>query len=178
MNRECFCLRRRRRRRQQDLDGPLPLAPPPCSDSLFRVSPAPAHSTEECQVHLPGKQGLPCGQEAAEPLPVLPLPEVPGCGHGEGRWVVRRGDPPDGVGQPGSPGIRLQFPLPPLDSSPETQIQLAPALLARVGWGGGVGLGSPSLTSQSKWCVRGELKTPSFLSSILPVSLQSSGQTA
>ena len=36
------------------------------------------------QVRVPGGQELPGGQAAAEPLPVLPLPEVPGRGDGEG----------------------------------------------------------------------------------------------
>lgn len=44
-----------------------------------------AHSSEKFQVRLPGEQGLSRGQEEAEPVPVLPLPEVSHCGHGEGR---------------------------------------------------------------------------------------------
>lgn len=44
-----------------------------------------AHRSEKFQVCLPVKQGLPRGQKKAESLPVLPLPEVSGCGHGEGR---------------------------------------------------------------------------------------------
>ena len=39
---------------------------------------------EERQVRLPGRQELPGGQEEEKPLPVLPLPEVPGRGDGEG----------------------------------------------------------------------------------------------
>ena len=42
---------------------------------------------------MSGGQELPGGQAAAEPLPVLPLPEVPGRGHGQGgereRDVIR-----------------------------------------------------------------------------------------
>lgn len=44
-----------------------------------------AHSSEKFQVRLPGKQGLPRGQKKAQPMPVLPLPEVSGRRHGEGR---------------------------------------------------------------------------------------------
>ena len=39
---------------------------------------------EERQVRLPGGQELPRRQAEAEPVPVLPLPEVPGCRHGQG----------------------------------------------------------------------------------------------
>lgn len=46
-----------------------------------------AYGTEKFQVRLPCQQGLSCGQEEAESMPVLPFPEVSSCGHGEGRWV-------------------------------------------------------------------------------------------
>ena len=46
-----------------------------------------AYSPKKFQVRLPRQQGLPCGQEEAEPMPVLPFPEVSRCRHGEGRWV-------------------------------------------------------------------------------------------
>ena len=39
---------------------------------------------EERQVRLFGRQVLPGGQAETEPLPVLQVPEVPGCGDGEG----------------------------------------------------------------------------------------------
>ena len=42
------------------------------------------NSPEERQVCLLGGQELSCGQEKKKPLPVLPLPEVPGRGDGEG----------------------------------------------------------------------------------------------
>lgn len=44
-----------------------------------------AHSSEKFQVCLPGQQGLPRGQKTAQPVPVLPIPEVSLRGHGEGR---------------------------------------------------------------------------------------------
>ena len=43
-----------------------------------------ADCAEERQVRLPGGQELPRRQAEAEPVPVLPLPEVPGCRHGQG----------------------------------------------------------------------------------------------
>ena len=46
------------------------------------------------QVRVPGGQELPGGQAAAEPLPVLPLPEVPGRGHGQGGGAHRRAEGP------------------------------------------------------------------------------------
>ena len=38
---------------------------------------------------MSGGQELPGGQAAAKPLPVLPLPEVPGRGHGQGGEIER-----------------------------------------------------------------------------------------
>lgn len=43
-----------------------------------------ANGAEERKIRVPGRQELPGGQEAAEPVPVLPLPEVFNGGHGEG----------------------------------------------------------------------------------------------
>ena len=42
-----------------------------------------AHGEEGPELHLQGQQGVSGGQEAEEPLPVLPVPEVPGHGHEE-----------------------------------------------------------------------------------------------
>lgn len=44
-----------------------------------------AYGAKKFQVCLPRQQGLSRGQEAAEPMPVLPFPEVPRRGNGQGR---------------------------------------------------------------------------------------------
>lgn len=83
-------------------------------------SPPTAHSAEECQVHLPGQQGLPCGQAAQEPLPVLPLPEVPGRRHGQRRYQgpVLGGGYPAGVGSPHSAAFLAALRTDTLTASP------------------------------------------------------------
>ena len=53
-----------------------------------------AHRPEELQVRVPGRQELPGGQAAPQPLPVLPLPQVSGGGHGEGGGAHGRPEGP------------------------------------------------------------------------------------
>jgi hypothetical protein len=47
---------------------------------------------ERLQVRVSCRQSMPSGQETAQSLPVLPLPEVPRCGHGQGsgaHWLAK-----------------------------------------------------------------------------------------
>lgn len=57
------------------------------TSSLSRFT---AHSAEKLPICLQCQQRLSSGQEEAQSVPVLPLPEVPRCGNGEGRWVKCR----------------------------------------------------------------------------------------
>lgn len=53
--------------------------------NLFLLGVLTADGPEKRQVRVPGQQKLSSGQEEEEPLPVLPLSEVPGGGNGQRR---------------------------------------------------------------------------------------------
>ena len=68
------------------------------------------NGAEERQIRVSGRQELPGGQEAAEPVPVLPLPEVFNGGHGEGGGAYGRvegsaGPPAHEAAAPTGPGV-------------------------------------------------------------------------
>ena len=69
-----------------------------------------ADRPEERQVRLPRRQELSGGQAAAQPVPVLPLPKVPGGGDGEGGGADGRAEgaaraAADQAAQPARPGV-------------------------------------------------------------------------
>ena len=55
-----------------------------------------AHRSEERQVRVSGGQELPGGQAAAQPVPVLPVPEVPDRRDGEGGGEDGQSQGPEG----------------------------------------------------------------------------------
>ncbi|CAN0229505.1 unnamed protein product [Bubo scandiacus] len=81
-----------------------------------------AHGAEKRQVRLPGQQELPGGQTPPQPLPVLPLPEVPGRRHGQGGGAHRQPKRPEG-------SLAIQTEEPPGALSPSPPVSLISALV-------------------------------------------------